>query len=49
MTEQLKHIYNLISTLHPMDDIDERALNQAKASLVQLIAKDEKGGENKWS
>lgn len=38
MTDELKYIYKLISTVYPMDELDKQALNQAKASLAQLIA-----------
>lgn len=37
MTEQLKHIYKLISTVYPMDELDKQALEQAKESLNKLI------------
>lgn len=40
MTEQLKQIYNLISTVYPMDELDREALEQAKESLGELIVKE---------
>ena len=40
MTEQLKHIYNLICTIYPMDYLDKQAHEEAKALLVEIIARE---------
>lgn len=37
MTDELKYIYKLISTVYPMDELDKQALEQAKESLSKLI------------